>query len=272
MRFNDEKILEDADMLDVCRKFDIRTVRRGSNTFISCPEHVNRAGKADRNFDKCYIKKGHYYCFSCGAHGNVIRLVQNVLRCSGYEARKQICESLGGVSPYIDAAYNAADEIPYNKKELEALGLCTVAYGEVPRCLADNKKELEESQFYEGAENVKSALYLDENGRLKIMGLQDAINYPLISYLYTGCSRVSANIRELYKEDRETFFWLINNKADEMSKKYEAMLSANIAAQLFSQQTAYYVNSIYRTYLGICKRIRNEINETQTACLKNIKV
>lgn len=271
MRFNDEKILEDTDMLEICQKFDIRTVRRGSNTFISCPEHVNRVGKADRDFDKCYIKKGHYYCFSCGASGNVIRLVQNTLRCSGYEARKQICESLGGISPYIDSAYNAADEIPYNKKELEALGLYTVAYGEVPRCLTDNKREIEESQFYEGTESVRSALYLDENGRPKIMGSQDAISYPLISYLYMGCSRVSTNLRELYKEDKETFFWLINNKANEMSERYETLLSSNIAAHLFSQQTAYYINSIYRAYLGICKRIRNEINETHKACTKNIK-
>lgn len=268
MRFNDEKILEDADMMDICKKFDIKTVCRGSNTFISCPDHINRVGKADRDYDKCYIKKGHYYCFSCGASGNVIRLVQTTLGCSGYEARRQICESLGGVAPYVDSNYSTADEIPYNKKELEALGLHMVAYGEIPRCLTDDKTEIEGSKLFESMEARSSVLCLNDAGRPVIVDSGHACDNSFITRLYTGCSRVSANLRELYSEDKETFFWMIENKANEMISRYETMLMSNIAAKILPQKAAYYVNSIYRNYLGICKRIREEINSTKTGCIK----
>lgn len=254
MWFNDEKILQDADILDMCNRLGIKAVRRGANTFIRCPEHKSRTGKEDTALDKCYIKKGRYYCFSCGASGNVIHLVQNTFGYHPQEARKIICELLGGVDMYLDKGHSNAEEFPYNKRELEALGLNMVAYGDIPKFLTESKDELEISGKYEYHERSQTDVFVNLYGKVSAKENPE-FGDRFLGHLYVGCDRVSENLRTLYMEDKDTFKWLIKNKAVEMSQKYREMLSCNIAGKILPQEEAYYVNSIYKNYLGICERI-----------------
>lgn len=270
MRFDDEKILADADMHDVCNMLGVRMRKRGSSTFIACPEHISRTGREDVSCDKCGIKKGYYHCFSCGASGNVIRLVRTVLGCGGYEARRRICEMLGGTRFYADGtAYGASDEMPYDRKELEALGLCMTAYGNIPKCLAEDTRETEENGFTEIPGSRDSCLCLTEDGKhTEVIRTADAVNRDVISLLYTGYRPVSVSIRSLYMEDREAFFLMIRNKAGEMWAKYEQLLADDVAGKILPEKTAYYVNCLYKTYLETCKRIYGELEYTKNRCIR----
>ena len=118
-RFNDRKIYEDADCVEIAEAIGMRMQKRGSSIFIECPEHEKNAGKRDTDLDRCIVSQKGYHCFSCGANGGVISMVRNFLGTSPYETRKTIATLLGSVNNYLeDGEYDPSKEQPYKKEQL----------------------------------------------------------------------------------------------------------------------------------------------------------
>ena len=63
-------------------------VNRGN--MVCCPFHADRTPSMKLNED-------YFYCFGCGAHGDVIDLVAKLFNLSSYDAAKKLAEK-GGAS------------------------------------------------------------------------------------------------------------------------------------------------------------------------------
>ena len=61
-------------------------VNRGS--MVCCPFHADRTPSMKLNED-------YFYCFGCGAHGDVIDLVAKLLNLSSYDAAKKLAYDFG---------------------------------------------------------------------------------------------------------------------------------------------------------------------------------
>lgn len=81
--FDDIKKL--VDVPTAARSYGVE-VHRGNMAL--CPFH------RERN-PSCKLYNDHYYCFGCQAHGDVIRLVQELFGLSAIEAAKQINSDFG---------------------------------------------------------------------------------------------------------------------------------------------------------------------------------
>ena len=69
-------------------------VNRGN--MVCCPFHADRTPSMKLNED-------YFYCFGCGAHGDVIDLVAKLFGLSGYDAAKKLAANFGiaGQKPSI---------------------------------------------------------------------------------------------------------------------------------------------------------------------------
>lgn len=75
-----DDIKELVDVPTAARSYGVE-VHRGNMAL--CPFHRER-------HPSCKLYEDHYYCFSCQAHGDVIRLVQELFGLSAIEAVKQL--------------------------------------------------------------------------------------------------------------------------------------------------------------------------------------
>ncbi|MDY6307076.1 MAG: CHC2 zinc finger domain-containing protein, partial [Oribacterium sp.] len=63
-------------------------VSRGSMICFCCPFHNDRTPSMKLNED-------YFYCFGCGAHGDVIDLVARLFNLSSYDAAKKLAYDFG---------------------------------------------------------------------------------------------------------------------------------------------------------------------------------
>lgn len=80
-----EEIKELVDVPTAARSYGVE-VHRGDMAL--CPFHRE-------NNPSCKLYSDHYYCFGCQAHGDVIKLVQELFSLSPIEAAKQINSDFG---------------------------------------------------------------------------------------------------------------------------------------------------------------------------------
>jgi DNA primase len=80
-----EEVKELVDVPTAARYYGVE-VHRGNMAL--CPFH------RERN-PSCKLYDDHYYCFGCQAHGDVIKLVQEIFGLSPIEAVKQINNDFG---------------------------------------------------------------------------------------------------------------------------------------------------------------------------------
>lgn len=73
MFYDTGKLASELGMELVCESLGIEMFRHGINTFIPCPEHV------ERTHDNCAISKNdkRYICYACGASGDIFDLIKN---------------------------------------------------------------------------------------------------------------------------------------------------------------------------------------------------
>lgn len=80
-----EEVKELVDVPTAARHYGVE-VHRGNMAL--CPFHRDRT-------PSCKLYDDHYYCFGCQAHGDVIRLVQELFGLSAIEAVKQLNSDFG---------------------------------------------------------------------------------------------------------------------------------------------------------------------------------
>lgn len=79
-----EQIKDRLTMKEICQLYGIEISRSG---FAKCPFHNERTASM-----KIYSHKGGYYCFGCGANGDVITFVQQYFNLNFKEAIEKINE------------------------------------------------------------------------------------------------------------------------------------------------------------------------------------
>ena len=107
-----EEIKELVDVPTAARHYGVE-VHRGNMAL--CPFHRER-------HPSCKLYADHYYCFGCQAHGDVIRLVQELFGLTPIEAVKQINNDFGlGLDvdkpPDVTAVNRRRQEIARQKAE-----------------------------------------------------------------------------------------------------------------------------------------------------------
>lgn len=102
-------------------------VRQGNMIF--CPFHNDRTPSMKLNED-------YFYCFGCGASGDVIDLAARLFSLSGYDAAKKLAADFGitGQKPSILA------KLQRGKSQAEAERRCFRALGDYLRILQDWKE------------------------------------------------------------------------------------------------------------------------------------
>ena len=108
---------------------------------------VNRHGKAlcpfhDDRHPSLYVADDHYYCFSCGEHGDVIDLVSKLFQLSSYEAVLKLIEDfhLDPDKPPAAAAMQVKRIKTEAQKFREQERLCLFVLSEYRDRLRDWKK------------------------------------------------------------------------------------------------------------------------------------
>ncbi len=80
-----EEVKELVDVPTAARQYGVE-VRR--NNFALCPFHNERT-------PSCKLYADHYHCYGCGAHGDVIGLVQGIFNLTPMDAVKQLNQDFG---------------------------------------------------------------------------------------------------------------------------------------------------------------------------------
>ena len=101
-------------------------IQQGS--MVCCPFHADRTPSMQLNED-------YFYCFGCGAHGDVIDLAARLFNLSGYDAAKKLAADFGiaGQKPSILA------RLQRGKSQVETERRCFRVLGDYLRILQDRK-------------------------------------------------------------------------------------------------------------------------------------
>ena len=96
---------ERASALDIVPKY-VKLIKKGKDWFGRCPFHSEKTGsfKVDANL-------GLYYCFGCGAHGDMINFVMEMEKLSFAEAVKHIADMYGIQVPEDRENFRPEDDI-----------------------------------------------------------------------------------------------------------------------------------------------------------------
>ena len=105
MRYDVERLKQDADATLVAEQLGMQTRRVGNRTEALCPSH------ADTRIGSCVISESCYHCFACGASGDVIKMAQEFLGCGFQEAFRAVAVICGGAERYIGPTGGNADRV-----------------------------------------------------------------------------------------------------------------------------------------------------------------
>ena len=78
---NKEEVKKVYQMPEMIRRYGLKMNRAG---FIRCPFHTEKTAS-------CKIYSDSFYCFGCGAHGDIFNFVQRMEGCSFSQAYKRLC-------------------------------------------------------------------------------------------------------------------------------------------------------------------------------------
>ena len=121
MRYSDdliEEIRSRNDIVDVISGY-VKLQRKGSSYFGLCPFHNEKSPSFSVS-----PGKQMYYCFGCGAGGNVITFIMEYENYTFMEAIKMLADRAGIKLPELDYSKEAkeqADKIVYTDEELSAV-------------------------------------------------------------------------------------------------------------------------------------------------------
>ena len=117
--YDAEKLKEDVNPIDVAVHLGIKLHHKGKNIFIECPEHPLRIGKNDKHATNCVLGKtfdNAYYCFSCGARGDVFHLIANHEALDIKRNFRKICK-IAAESTGDEAFYRTNADVKQEKSE-----------------------------------------------------------------------------------------------------------------------------------------------------------
>jgi len=78
-----------ADVIAAAEKLGLTLRRSGGKAYACCLFH------ADKNPSMCLYPDGHFYCFTCHAHGDAANLYMQALGLGAREAAERVCRDFG---------------------------------------------------------------------------------------------------------------------------------------------------------------------------------
>ena len=102
-------------------------VNRGN--MVCCPFHADRTPSMKLNED-------YFYCFGCGAHGDVIDLVARLFNLSSYDAAKKLATDFG----MVEQKPSILAKLQRGKSQAEAERRCFRVLGDYLQILQDWKE------------------------------------------------------------------------------------------------------------------------------------
>lgn len=196
-----EEIKAIADVDTVAEYLGLEMQRHGRRMSILCPSHL------DRHHGSCFLTKNGYKCYSCGASGDVIALVQAVNNCSFPDACEYIAD-IYGIKPSA-----SVDGKTKRKKLLDSKYLSLIGLG------------AEQERLYIDRAIIPAPINpdfpLEPGQRLKWFPAdsEDQEDYYVLQEL------VSSNpLRDLLETDEAEYHALICRKATEAADMYRNLL------------------------------------------------
>lgn len=232
--YDKNRIKEDLSCIEAAESLNIK-MAPGSRTErkIICPAHN------DRHFGSCICKVKKWYCFACGAGGDVYSLICASEGCSFSESIQIAAELTGHPDNYLisgDVEYKPEYKCPITVEDLNLLGL--------------NKKisiPIERGMVLKGESYAPEKFIREE----EYNGLTWVVygNYEHIS------------IFDEYEEDPEYFNFLINSTADVEIAKREAILEYGVSKLLpqIAPEFIYGIQMELKRELVKIKNIKNKI-------------
>lgn len=250
LTYDYKAIVDSVSCFEIADVLGIEQRKRGKNTYIRCPEHVQNTGKLENVIDNCVLYESGYHCFSCQANGNVINLVQHVMQVSAKEACKFICEYLGGdVSAFCSNSSTPWQmRLPLTPKELGLLGLCSKATVLHPKfsdiCKIPKDEVMDD---YELLPDLSR--YLDEES-----------GAPEYVYGEKEC----VMLQTLYQEEPDVFFDLVYGKLEELEEVHQFIMTTdflNVIDEAYKiPYGSYKVKQNIRAEMRECKIIRQKLD------------
>lgn len=189
-----DNIMSSLTLLDVVEYLDIPHAKRGSTIFLQCPNpnHI------EKKYDNCAIsKKGNSCtCYSCGEHFGRFQIVKKWHEKSygqnlnGQEVYGILGDIAGGRERFLlseKGKYHQKNKFPFSNQQLDLLGL---EKNNRPIRVVLN---CEKYSYYDKKDNM---LYEDE--------------YEISE------EQVPISVMELWNNDKEAFWYLINSRAKNM--------------------------------------------------------
>ena len=214
MRYDANRIIEDADPFEVVQATNIEWQKKGKNVFIRCPGHLNRIGKEDQHVNNAWLTKHGYFCSVCGVAVNTVSMVMEARNCTYREALEFVADLNGGRELYVDkdsttnfqtdkifAPYGTYD---YSKKQDKKCKMLPWnLQDEIGLNIGSNKS------FYPiFCYTDKPEENAEKTGRIDIEGN--------IEYEWLVMDRTKKmSLADLYKDDYEAYLWLITSKCEE---------------------------------------------------------
>ena len=214
MRYDANRIIEDADPFEVVQATNIEWQKKGKNVFIRCPGHLNRIGKEDQHVNNAWLTKHGYFCGVCGVAVNTVSMVMEARNCTYREALEFVADLNGGRELYVDkdsttnfqtdkifAPYGTYD---YSKKQDKKCKMLPWnLQDEIGLNIGSNKS------FYPiFCYTDKPEENAEKTGRIDIDGN--------IEYEWLVMDRTKKmSLADLYKDDYEAYLWLITSKCEE---------------------------------------------------------
>lgn len=195
------QILRDADPEIVAEYIGIPMQRKGSRMSILCPSHP------DKHFGNCHLTRYGYHCFSCGASGDVIKMVQEFTDCSFSEALEIVADTCGGADKYNVNSLKQEDIRSFLKPaQRQAIDLKD---GPVYKPVFVSDIEDECNEFI-------------ENSQLRLrkdVQWSDGIPYYVASELVTA-----SPLTLLHEESPDEYEELLNSKCRDKIEQYKTLL------------------------------------------------
>lgn len=203
MLYDKEKLIEDVDILTLCEYVGIEHKLSGNSLFIRCPEHPHY----EREINNCQVRDKRYFCYSCGASGDVFSLIMHSLDLNFGEAAKLIAECCGDSDYYRlnNSKKEVVHKIPFlSTEDIELLGIVNRPIMST-ECVVYSKQECENSDCKLVHANAHTCNTDGED-------------------VYAAQKCVMSNpLRELYKNNFHEYKELVVNKAKEKLKVFEEM-------------------------------------------------
>lgn len=223
-----EKLLEDSDMLNVLEYFGEEYITKGDKLYMRCPEHFKRLGREDGTIGNCIVSGNRYYCFSCGANGDVLNYVKAknndklggsirlLAKINGYSIKRYSFDDNNSNDHDINR-----DAFPLTAADIQLLNLYKTTYGAIPDNILYLKDECQDDR-----EILPKIHYYSYRNCQK----------ENLEIAYESGYLLKKSLMGLYESDKESFDMLIKNKIKEAQAETVACLDNNVISKFFKNK------------------------------------